>query len=147
MVSKCSLNWLNRFTSFGGRFYRKSTLGTWYTECGKALQLFCSSGKVSGCGSIVYFYSRLVESERDNILVEALNLDDNHSDSLFQRTFGPKTLENFQEDLYSFGVSLQDTVTLIYRAVQNTSRRRETALHAIIQCPEVSEVWAYAEHM
>lgn len=60
-------------------------LGTEYTECRKAPLLFRRSGNVSSSGSTASFYNGLVE--------------DNQLDNLFQRTFGPNTLDIFQATL------------------------------------------------
>lgn len=86
---------------------------------------------------------------------ETLGLDDTQLATLFQRTFESKTLDNFQKSLvwqcYRGALPIWDKLTRHGIPGSSNCPRcwwdKETALHAIVQCPKVTDVWVYAEQL
>lgn len=138
------------WVSFLYLFYTRRLNSTWHQD----IYDFRSSN-ANGCGSTASLYIRLVVPERGDILGKTLRLDDNQLDSLFQQTFGPKILNTFQKSLtwrcYRVPLHIRAMLTRHSQLGPMTGLRydqeRKTVLHAIIQCPKVSELWAYEEHL
>lgn len=142
------------FASFGRLktwVNRRSRLSLWFNKCRKALMICRYSGKVSGRGSTIAFYRRLVEEGCEDDLRMTLGLRYIQLESLFLRTFGLKTMDNFQNSLtwqcYRGALPVQDKLARHGQCHTQTSPRcgldRETIQHAIVVFKSVGHVGLY----
>lgn len=96
-----------------------------------------------------------MEDKYDDALRVTLGIDDDELSSLFGRTFGPRSRNNFQRSFawqcYRVALPVRDQLYRHGSAVSQASPRcaqsNETALHALVQCLSIAELWVYVEEL
>lgn len=125
------------------------------TACHKARVLFSHMVSTSTLVPPSLFYKRLVEVKCDDTLEENLILDNDQLIGLFQRTFVPGPIKNFQGSMawhcFREALPAQDKLaSYVARALTTCpgcERGSETVLHAIVQCPKNAIMLVYVEQL
>ncbi len=134
---------------------RRPRLGAWHLECCQALTALYQSSNTVSVASTQTLYRGLVLGKRDDVLGETLGADESELAGLFRRTFGPGTMDNFQKSLawqcYRKALPVRDKLhrhgSAVSRACPRCAQGDETVLHALVQCPDIANLWSYVEQL
>lgn len=132
----------------------KRRLGEWDCECRLALQKLCRPGRsLYNCSSAKASYRDLVESRSEDFLRRTCDATKNtRFNCLRPISFSPGAIDNHQRSLtwICYGESLP-VWDMVYRhSCINTGPTFPTCglidvtvLHTFVQCPTISDLWAY----